>query len=66
MSDVRTDRNFAERLREAVNEETAATVRKGRHKRERPPQPRLSGTANPSRVRYSDELFVDRLRKALD
>lgn len=61
----RTSRTFAERLREAVNDHPAATARNGRHKLRRLTRPLSSPLANPSRV-TRDELFIERLRKAMD
>lgn len=61
----RSTKTFAERLREAVNGHDT-TTRRGRHKHERVVTPLSSPSANPSRVRHSDELFVDRVRNALD
>ena len=57
-------RDFAARLREAVDSERGITGGP-RHKRERAGQPALTSVANPSRVR-DDELFAERLRNALD
>lgn len=71
MDDVTKDRaarSFAERLREAVEESQDATdVRaRRRHKHRRVTTPLSAQPTDPARVRPSDELFVDRLRRALD
>ncbi len=62
----RTSRTFAERLREAVNDRPETVARNGRHKLRRVTRPLSSPLANPTRVTASDELFVDRIRKAMD
>ena len=59
-------RPFADRLREAVDEGATRGVRAGRGRQARRSAPVFSPLANPDRVRYSDELFVDRIRRALD
>jgi hypothetical protein len=63
---TRRHKTFAQRLREALETEQTTTDQPGRHKHRRVNTPLSSPTANPSRVRHSDELFVERLRKALD
>lgn len=62
-TEVRSTR-FAARLRAALDESTNDAVRLRRQRRA--PVPVFTPTANPQRVRYSDELFVDRVRHALD
>lgn len=61
---------FAERLIRAVDEqhraESASLDGRGRHKLKRPSTPLFTQVANPSRVRSSEDLFVDRIRAALD
>jgi hypothetical protein len=58
---------FAERLRGALEDSTTANAaRTGRHEHQRVSKPLSSSVANPARVRHSDELFVERLRSALD
>jgi hypothetical protein len=63
-------RTFAERLRDAVEESVVPTSveRVGRHRSERRRVTmRFSApVADRTPARHSDELFVDRLRKALD
>jgi hypothetical protein len=67
MSDVRMpSKDFAERLREALDEHTTATTRTGRRKRRHAEKAPSSTLANPARVRDDEELFADRLRNALD
>ena len=68
MNEVKdTGRTFAERLREAVNESTTSrSARAGRHRSARASRSAFSPLANPRRVSYSDELFVERIRRALD
>lgn len=75
MKDVTNDatnddaaRRFAARLREAVEEKQRSTGwrARGRHKLRRVVTPISAPLANPTRVRYSDELFVDRVRRQLD
>ena len=62
-----TGRTFAERLREAVNESTTSrSARAGRHRSARDSRSAFSPLANPRRVSYSDELFFELVRKALD
>lgn len=67
MSDMRqgTGKSFAERQREAVNDSPATKAREGRHAHRRVTRPLSSPLANPARFTYSDELFVDRVRKAI-
>ena len=61
---------FAERLIRAVDEqhrsESASLDGRGRHKHKRPSIPLFTEVANPTRVRSSEDLFVDRIRAALD
>lgn len=61
---------FAERLIRAVDEQHRAESTRldgrGRHKLKRPTTPLFTEVANPSRVRSSEDLFVDRIRAALD
>jgi hypothetical protein len=59
-------RTFADRLREAVDATSASDRRVGRNRFRRPHRPALTPLANPERVRHSDALFVDRIRRALD
>lgn len=68
VTDHRAARSFAERLREAVEESqgAAATRAQRQHKHRRVITPLSAPPADPTRVRHSDELFVDRLRWALD
>ena len=56
---------FAERLRDAIDDGARSSRRLSRPRAARSaisPKP----VANPRRVRASDELFVDRIRRALD
>jgi hypothetical protein len=64
MSDASRSTRFAERLRRAVDDDRTDAV--GRRRARGSRQPAFSPTANPDRVQVSDELFVDRLRNALD
>jgi hypothetical protein len=61
---------FVERLIRAVDEQLRAESARldghGRHKLKRPSTPLFTQVANPSRVRSSEDLFVDRIRAALD
>jgi hypothetical protein len=61
---------FAERLIRAVDEqhrvESEALDGRGRHRLKRPSTPLFTQVANPTRVRSNDDLFVDRIRAALD
>ena len=67
MSDTKqSTTTFAERLRAAVNDDKATNARAGRHRHRRVTRPLSTPLANPTRVTYTDELFVDRLRKAMD
>ncbi len=71
MKDVTNEdaaRRFAARLREAVEEAQRPTDRRarGRHRLRRIVTPISAPLANPTRARYSDELFVDRVRRQLD
>ena len=61
---------FAQRLIRAVDEqhraESASLDRRGRRRPKRPSTPLFTEVANPTRVRSSEDLFVDRIRAALD
>lgn len=61
-----SSRTFAERLREAVDATGATGRGAGRHRLRRAHRPVFTPAANPDRVRHSDALFVNRIRKALD
>lgn len=57
---------FAERLRDAVDDGARSSRRRGRPRAARSAISTLKPVANPRRVRASDELFVDRIRRAFD
>jgi hypothetical protein len=64
---VRTpSKDFAGRLREALDENATRTTSTGRRKRRHAEKPLSAPLANPSRVRDDEELFTERLRNALD
>jgi hypothetical protein len=57
---------FAERLRDAVDGGARSGNRRLSRRAARPGVSILKPVANPRRTRASDELFVDRIRRALD